>query len=146
MRIPLIIISILTAQLALAQVNIKKEKLQDIEDVHEWMSSLHSGTIKWLDEPNSEVEAVQYRLGIGISEIYHTMILERMTFGKEGCCKQITDIWKLDIWDASLRYEISPEAPIEFTKWLGFQKFRIAISGKTYLVDFSGEDWTLEPE
>ena len=73
----------------IGQIKAVKMELTDIIKVHAWISELTSGNVIWLEVPRGEVFATQYRIAIGISDIYHTLIVEKILYGNEGCCKQV---------------------------------------------------------
>ncbi|MEQ9217445.1 MAG: hypothetical protein RLO17_05350 [Cyclobacteriaceae bacterium] len=142
MKKNLFICFLLISTLAFGQVEVEVEKDNDITGVHTWLHSIHPGEITWFDT-DGDIQGEQYRVALTLSEIYFQMTIEKVTYGKEGCCKKITDMWDLDIFNAHLKYGTSPESPITFIKWINNKKYLIKIGETEFMVDFTEQPWTI---
>jgi hypothetical protein len=130
---------------AFGQTIADRTELTDIPKVHAWITEMKSANISWFDQPRDRIFAQQYRLAVGASEIYHTLLIERIVYGNEGCCKQVDKIWQIDLMKVYLKYSASPEAPIKLGEWVTETKATFAIGNKHFSIDVTTDEWKIEP-
>lgn len=105
------------------------------KDYYAWITSLNEGPIKWLDKPEGEIEGKAYRTVITTAEIYNSLYIEQVTFGSEGCCKQIISKKKLDLYDLFIGFGLSGEvANVIFSKWINPSTFELQIQDEAFLI------------
>ena len=112
-------------------------ELKSIEkDYYAWITSLNEGPTKRLDEPDGDVRARANRICITTSEIYNSLYIEEVTFGRERCCKKIASKKQLDLYELFDKFELQGEvANIKFGKWLNFSTFELEIQGRTFSIE-----------
>jgi len=122
-----------TAELNLNPVN---------KDYYAWITSLNEGPIKWLEEPEKDVEGEAYRICITTSEIYNSLYIEQVTFGMEGCCKKIVSKKELDLYKLFEIYQLTGEiANVEFRTWIDFKTFQLNIKGIIFTMDIEPDNF-----
>lgn len=105
------------------------------KDYYAWITSLNEGPVNWLDEPDGEIEGRAYRTCITTSEIYNSLYIEEVTFGTEGCCKQIASKKELDLYELFIKFGLTGEvANIEFSKWINKSTFQLQIKGQSFSI------------
>ena len=127
----------------IGQIKAEKTELTDMVKVHSWISELTSGNVIWFEVPRGEIFATQYRIAIAISDIYHTLIVEKILYGNEGCCKRVDKSWKIDLMNVHLEYGTSSEAPINLGEWLTETKPTFLIADKQFSIDLTTDDWNI---
>ena len=115
-------------------------KLKPVKkDYYTWITSLNEGPVKWLAEPENEIEGRAYRICITTSEIYNSLYIEQVTFGTEGCCKKIAWKKQLDLYDLFREFKLTGEVTnVEFSKWLNNTTCYLSIQERTYALSIEG--------
>lgn len=105
------------------------------KDYYAWITFLNEGPVNWLDEPEGEIEGRAYRTCITTSEIYNSLYIEEVTFGTEGCCKQIASKKELDLYELFIQFGLTGEvANVEFSKWVDKSTFQLQIHNQLFSV------------
>ncbi|MEQ8472438.1 MAG: hypothetical protein RIC35_14690 [Marinoscillum sp.] len=105
------------------------------KDYYAWITSLNEGPVNWLDEPEGEIEGRAYRTCITTSKIYNSLYIEEVTFGTEGCCKQIASKKELDLYELFIKFGLTGEvANVEFSKWVNKSTFQLQIQNQLFSI------------
>ncbi len=75
-----------------------------------------------------------FRVIITTSEIYNTLIFEKVSYGSEGGNKQILTKRKVDLEQIWTEFKLTREiTSLEFIKWLTWDSFEIKILDSNYI-------------
>ena len=115
------------------------------KNIYPWITFLSEGNKTWLKMSTKEgITSFANRVIITTSEIYNTIYFEKVTFGEEGCCKQVEYIVEFDLQSFANKYFIGGELTgFHFMSWqkdgsfdfeMKNQKFNVQISKEKVLV------------
>ena len=115
------------------------------KDYYAWITSLKEGPINWLDKPEGESEGKAYRTVITTADIYNSLYIEEVTFGSEGCCKQIISKKKLDLYELFIKFGLTGEVTnVQFSKWVNPSTFNLKIRDKLFSVSIKKNSATIK--
>ncbi|WP_339608220.1 hypothetical protein [uncultured Roseivirga sp.] len=105
------------------------------KDYYAWITSLNEVPVNWLDNPEGEVKGRAYRTCITTSEIYNNLYIEEVTYGKEGCCKQIESKKEIDLLELFIKFGLTgEEANVESHKWVSMTNFELKIREQIFSI------------
>jgi hypothetical protein len=101
---------------------------------------LTEGEVRWLDTPVGEIEGISYRVIITRSDIYNSLFIEKITYGTEGCCKNIVSTKEIPVNELFKLFSITGEhAGVKFVEWIDSASFVISIYDRSYNVLVKGD-------
>jgi len=108
---------------------------ENVKYSHLSLVFLSEGEVNWLEVPVDEIEGIAYRVLITRSDIYNAVFLEKVTFGIEGCCKEILFKKELPVEVLFDLFNITGEtAGVTFLKWCAPGTFILGIYDHKFVV------------
>ena len=105
-------------------------------DYYAWLTTLSVGPFTSLENPTSD-DSVGYlfRVGITTSEIYNTIIIEKLTFGSEGSRARIAFSHAVDMRQFQDAFHVDGEmSGVQIVKWMSPWSFVFSLHRVDYSV------------
>lgn len=115
---------------------IKKIKTIDFSNKEYYLdiTFLSEGEFQPQKTKNRTENDIAFRVVILTSEIYNTLVLEKVSYGSEGGNKHIINKRKVDLSQIWTEFKLTGEiTDLEFIKWLTWDSFEIKIQELTYI-------------
>ena len=104
---------------------------------------LSSGPIKWdklsrdeyLNISAEKKIGVNYRAVVVLSEIYSSLLVERILYSpEEGCCNEIDEVYEIDLRDLADKFNLKKGEirGLVVEEWLSPTEFVFSLKGKTF--------------
>jgi hypothetical protein len=121
--LPLLLLVLLASTATAGSVFVSTEPAK--ANYYQWITFLSEGPIDWFEEnENAKVQGRAYRVVVLVSEIYNTVYLEEVTFGSEGCCKEVLSTRRFDLKAFTSAFGFKGElSGFEFVQWLSPTSF-----------------------
>jgi len=105
-------------------------------DYYEWITSLSEGpTYSLLVDELAEIQARIFRVVVLTSEIYNTVYIEEITTGREGCCRRLKSIRKLDLEDWAQQFKMKGElAGFRIVRWSTPTTAEVEFQGRAFVL------------
>ena len=105
-------------------------------DYYEWITSLSEGPAQSLAvDELAKVQARILRVVVLTSEIYNTVYIEEITIGREGCCRRLKSIRKLDLEDWAQQLKTKGElAGFRIVRWNTPTTAEVEFQGRAFVL------------
>ncbi|MDZ7726093.1 MAG: hypothetical protein U5L75_00750 [Candidatus Campbellbacteria bacterium] len=104
-------------------------------DYYKWITFLSEGKINWTNLDDDTYIGESFRFVITTSEIYIQLYIEKITYGMEGCCKNIANKREIPIGEIFSRFNIVGErCCVTFGGWRSPTSCEVIIHDTKYLI------------
>jgi hypothetical protein len=111
----------------------------DSSDYYPWISQLSMGKVRWSRTERDSTVGRRYRAVVLTSEIFSTLVIERIGFGIEGCCAKVE--WSRLVRLGDVRQRMGWGQAIvglRIESWPSDSTFVFVVKSHQYLATISG--------